>query len=132
MVAYTNNGLAVNGYGFAPTGVITATKTYPNVSTVLPGSWVIGSWSTSTFVYGNWSISNVQVYNTTMPQSDLAALYKRGIGGNPISLQNLVAWWPLNGNANDYSGHNYNANSMGTVNVIWDANWQNGYTLPVS
>jgi hypothetical protein len=43
------------------------------------------------------------------------AMYARGIGGVPVDLQHLVGWWPLNGNANDYSGNNNNGASTGVI-----------------
>jgi len=73
------------------------------------------------------SIANVQIYNTSLSQSELQALYQEGIGGAPIDLQNLIGWWPLNGNANDYSG---NGNNGVPTNVIFVSNWYSGYTPP--
>ena len=73
------------------------------------------------------SVSNVQVYNTSISQPEITALYQEGIGGAPINLQNLVGWWPLNGNANDYSGNN---NGGTAANVIYTTNWESGYTQP--
>jgi len=80
--------------------------------------------------YGDWSnasMANVQVYNTSLSGADIKALYKEGIGGAPINLQNLVGWWPLNGNANDYSG---NGNDGVATNVIFISNWETNYTSP--
>ncbi len=54
----------------------------------------------------NGTLANVQLYNTPLTRQELAALYNEGIGGAPVRLQNLVGWWPMNGNANDYSGNN--------------------------
>jgi len=54
-------------------------------------------------------ISNVQVYNTSLTANQVQALYLRGMGGAPMKLQNIVGWWPLNGNTNDYGGNNNNA-----------------------
>ena len=72
-------------------------------------------------------IANVQVYNNSLSANDVYALYSEGIGGAPIGLGNLVGWWPLNGNANDYSGNN----NYGTAsNVIYTTNWESGYTQP--
>jgi len=78
---------------------------------------------------GYWSglISNVQVYNTALSANDIQALYLEGIGGAPINLQHLVGWWPLNGNANDYSG---NGNNGQINNVNFVSNWYSGYTPP--
>jgi len=75
----------------------------------------------------NGSIANVQVYNTSLSGSEIQALYLEGIGGAPIDLQHLVGWWPLNGNANDYSG---NGNNGQASNVNFVSNWYNGYTPP--
>jgi hypothetical protein len=58
----------------------------------------------------NGSIANVQVYNSSLSASDVQALYNGGIGGPPLFLQNIVAWWPLNGDFKDYSGNGHNIN----------------------
>ncbi len=72
-------------------------------------------------------ISNEQIYNTSLSPPEITALYDEGIGGAPINLQNLVGWWPLNGNANDYSG---NGNDGTSTNVIFTSAWTSGYTAP--
>ena len=72
-------------------------------------------------------ISNVQAYNTSLSQSEIQALYQEGVGGAPIRPQNLVGWWPLNGNANDYSG---NGNDGQLNSVTFSSSWENGYTAP--
>ena len=38
------------------------------------------------------------------------------MGGAPIAGAGLVDWWPLDGNANDYSG---NGNNGVATNVQW-------------
>ncbi len=77
--------------------------------------------------YFTGQISNVQVYNATLSASEVQALYQEGIGGAPVKPQNLVGWWPLNGNAQDYSGdlNNGVANS-----VTYTSSWTSGYTAP--
>ncbi len=72
-------------------------------------------------------MSNVQIYNTTLDHSSVEALYQEGIGGAPIDVNHLVGWWPLNGNANDYSGNN---NNGVPTNVIFTGTWGDGYTPP--
>jgi len=62
----------------------------------------------TTPLYFNGAISNIQIYNASLSANQIQALYLEGIGGAPMKLQNLVGWWPLNGNANDYSGNNNN------------------------
>jgi len=54
------------------------------------------------------SLSNFQIYNTSLSANQIQALYLEGIGGAPMKLQNLMAWWPLNGDTKDYSGNNNN------------------------
>ena len=91
---------------------------------------LIGS-SPASFTAGstvcNCDIANVQLYNISLSQSDIMQLYDEGIGGGPIALQNLAGWWPLNGNANDYSGINNNGNS---ANVNYTTDWSSGYSQP--
>ena len=72
-------------------------------------------------------VSNAQLYNASLSANDVYALYSEGIGGAPIGLGNLDGWWPLNGNANDYSGNN---NDGTASNVIYTTNWESGYTQP--
>ncbi len=72
-------------------------------------------------------IANVQIYDTALTPNAIDTVYHEGIGGTPINLQNLIGWWPLNGNANDYSGDNNN----GQINsVTFTSSWTNGYSAP--
>jgi hypothetical protein len=73
------------------------------------------------------SIANVQIYNTSLSADQVQYLYMEGIGGAPISLQNLVGWWPLNGDTNDYSGNN---NGGVPTNVVYTNSWTSGYNPP--
>ncbi|MEM3177924.1 MAG: LamG-like jellyroll fold domain-containing protein [Candidatus Micrarchaeaceae archaeon] len=68
----------------------------------------------------NGSIANFQIYNTALSTSEIQALYQEGISGVPISNAGLVGWWPLDGNANDYSGfgNNGTATNVGYVGVV--------------
>ena len=65
----------------------------------------------------NGSVSNVQVYDTALSSQNVYQLYSEGISGAPISQlsSNVVAWYPLDGNANDYSG---NGNNPAPSNII--------------
>ena len=58
--------------------------------------------------YFNGSIRNIQIYNASFNESELKSLYKGGMNSGPINNTNLAGWWPLDGNANDYSGYNNN------------------------
>ncbi|MGC8628960.1 MAG: hypothetical protein ACP5T4_01995, partial [Candidatus Micrarchaeia archaeon] len=75
----------------------------------------------------NGSIANVQLYNASLPPAEIQMLYKEGIGGAPIDLQNLVGWWPLNGNTNDYSG---NGNNGKIFNESFSGAWLSTYPAP--
>ena len=99
-----------------------------------PASAVNSIWGTrdlyvGRYYYGyfNGYISNVQVYNTPLSNSSVLMLYQEGIGGVPIDPKNIVAWYPLNGNANDYSGNQRNGIP---TNLIYTNNWYNGYSQP--
>ena len=77
--------------------------------------------------YFNGSIADVQVYNTSLDANSVSALYVEGIGGAPITVQNMVAWWPLNGDTLDYSG---NLNNGASTKVTFSNQWLGGYTVP--
>ena len=77
--------------------------------------------------YLSGQLANVQVYNVSLSSSEVQALYLEGIGGAPIRPQNTVGWWPLNGNANDYSGNNNNGQLS---SVTFSSSWESGYTAP--
>jgi hypothetical protein len=72
----------------------------------------ISGWPTNTNYLFNGLITNVQVYNTALNDQEIYYLYQEGLGGAPIRLGSLVGWWPLNGDAKDYSGNN----NQGTIN----------------
>ncbi len=83
----------------------------------------------STVNYGSafvGNISNVQVYTAGLSYNGLLAQYQQGIGGAPLDLNDLFAWYPLNGNGNDYSGNGYNGTSLG---VSYTSTWK-GYSAP--
>ncbi|MDE1851956.1 MAG: hypothetical protein KGH69_04710 [Candidatus Micrarchaeota archaeon] len=103
-------------------------------STPIAGTLSITSNTTigtdSGFVYKfNGALANAQLYNISLDNNSIKALYQEGIGGAPVDLQHLVGWWPLNGNSKDYSGNHANGVA---VNIIWIANWQSEYAAPTT
>ncbi len=64
------------------------------------------------------NISNVQLYNTSLSLSQISALYNEGPEGLPAASSGLVSWWPLMGDANDYS---HNADNGNSVSVTFNA-----------
>ncbi|MCL4373435.1 MAG: LamG domain-containing protein [Candidatus Marsarchaeota archaeon] len=99
--------------------------TNTGAASVNPNYIIIGGGPGTDAMLGD--IADVQIYNSALSENDIQALYLEGIGGAPIKLQNLVGWWPLNGNANDYSGNGNNGVATG-VNFV--SNWYSGYTQP--
>ena len=90
------------------------------------GSVIIGEYGYGDFWFQG-DISNVQIYNSILSSQEINALYLEGISGAPITLESLLGWWPLNGNANDYSGNN---NDGTASNVIWSGTWWQSYIAP--
>ncbi len=148
-LSVNNNG---NSYqtGSMPTGVwnnVVWTATSSGLSVYINGAFVAESGSTSvpytngpyTTIIGGGnsgfdgvfdlvgSLSNIQIYNTSLSKPEITALYLEGIGGAPIRPQNLTGWWPLNGNVNDYSGNGNNGQLNG---VTFSSSWESGYTAP--
>lgn len=85
---------------------------------------------TNAYIGGNsfaGSMSNVQMYNAALDANAVQSLYLEGIGGAPVEPQNLVGWWPLDGDTNDYSG---NGNTGIPTNVVFTSSWTSGYTVP--
>ncbi len=56
----------------------------------------------------NGSMIDIQLYDSNLSSSQVTELYSKGMGGAPLVGNSLVAWWPLDGNANDYSGNGNN------------------------
>lgn len=74
-------------------------------------------------------ISNVQIYNASLPGYQVEYLWYEGIGGAPVDPGATAGWWPLNGNAGDYSINNLQS----TINNVTFINtWQSSYTAPGS
>ena len=107
--------------------IISGSISYLNSNTVIGA---LSPYNTYGYGYGgaewfNGSISNVQLYNYSLNANEIHAMYVEGLGGVPINIQNLVGWWPLNGNPNDYGGDNQNGY---VVNDVYSGGtWYSGY-----
>ncbi len=117
-VGFTINGATVTLY--ADNEVYSGTISYAYNSIAAFPTWIGARGDGICRSCINAQISNIQVYNTSLTAPEVNALYIEGIGGAPIDLQNLIGWWPLNGNANDYSG---NGNNGQATNVIYTGSW---------
>jgi hypothetical protein len=60
------------------------------------------------------SIADVQVYNGVLSTYNVQTLYREGIDGTPVTAS-VVGWWPLDGNANDYSGYGNGGTAAGVT-----------------
>jgi len=75
-------------------------------------AFVIGSGIGTSF---NGSMANIQTYNISLSPQQASKLYYEGLDGIAVSTKNLTGWWPLNGNAKDYSGRGFNGNVFSTT-----------------
>ena len=101
-----------------------------NIGTAGGASQVSNPLIVGGYYWDGWlkgSVANLQIYNNSLDANSVKALYTEGIGGAPIQTQTLAGWWPLNGNANDYSG---NLNNGVPTNVVYTNQWLSGYTTP--
>ncbi len=93
----------------------------PSQNIVLPASnpSVIGGGTGSLVLQFPWNglITNVQFYNTALNSTQVRQLYDEGISGAPVASANIVGWWPLEGDANDYSGYNNTGYPFGVTYV---------------
>lgn len=53
--------------------------------------------------YLTGNVANLQVYGNPFNPQQVAQLYRQGIGSAPIKSYALAAWYPLDGDANDYA-----------------------------
>ncbi|MCL5238892.1 MAG: LamG domain-containing protein [Candidatus Marsarchaeota archaeon] len=125
-VAGTINGnvisLYLNGQFVANTVVTSGVA-----NTQYPFSIGVYGWNGCLTCFDWWqgSIANIQLYNTSFSANEVQQLYVEGIGGAPTRLQNLVGWWTLDGNANDYSGNGRNGTTKG---LSYSSDWTSQYT----
>jgi len=61
-------------------------------------------------------IANVQLYDQVLSQNQIKTIFDEGYAGIPPTTNGLIAWLPLDGNANDYSGNNNNGI---TTKISW-------------
>ncbi len=123
-VAVTYNGFAVTTYDNGKQ------ICQYNYGTYLPLGYQIGT-ALTIGAYGDFSwsglYSNFQIYNSSLSANEIVALYNEGIGGAPVQLNNLVGWWPLNGDTKDYSGNGNNGVSSA---VTFTSEWASTYSAP--
>ena len=98
----------------------TASFNYINgviASTSTTNSLLVGCSSLSCTDGFNGIITNLQIYSGALTQNNVSSMYSEGIANYPVSNMDLVAWLPLEGDTNDYSGFGntgYNSNVLYT------------------
>jgi hypothetical protein len=113
-VTFEYNGTYQIGY-LGSGGTLSSPLTSSFVANTEYSPFYIG-WGQDPPGYWNGSIADVQVYNTALSTAQIQKLYSEGLGGAPIPNAGLMGWWPLDGNANDYSANN---NNGVTTNINW-------------
>jgi hypothetical protein len=63
-------------------------------------------------------MSNVQIYGDALNSSEVSVLYRSGIAGYPLSSEDLLGWWPLDGNANSFVPKTYTGVIFGNVSFV--------------
>ena len=122
-VQYAANIVTSNGPASAGTGslIIGAGENYSN-PTGKPG-------------YSPVTMADLQIYNVILSSTQIKSLYNHGITAPPVQNAGLVAWWPLGGDTNDYSGNGntgfpYNLSSVYSGYI--SPEYANAYDIGVS
>lgn len=97
------------------------------LSRIADTNFYMGYIGTYPMYYLDGMLANVQLYNTSLDPATINSMYLSGIGGDPQNLQNLIGWWPLNGEAKDYSGNN---NDGSETSMEYNTGWYYAYTIP--
>ena len=85
--------------------------------------------------YSKVSVSDLQIYNTILSPNQIKNLYLQGITASPIQSDGLVGWWPLGGDANDYSGNDHTgfiSNVIASYAGFISPGYQDSQTVSVS
>ncbi len=125
-IAETYNGMYLNLY---LNGVLVGSELAPG-KLLQPLNYIsVGNMQSpisSARFWFNGSLSNIQVYNSSLSANEVYYLYRMGLGSPPTYLGGLVLWLPMNGNSNDYSG---NTNGDTFYSGLYQG-WVNNYTYP--
>ncbi len=105
--AVSGSTVAYNGYingGFANNGI--GTRSVPGGSSYMYYPLgVSDSTNCGSGAYYSGEMADYQFYNATLSPGQIGTLYNSGTGGVPAA--NIVSWWPLEGDTNDYIGDAY-------------------------
>ncbi len=104
------------------------------------GSLIVGSGENHTDPtgkpgYSNVAVADLQIYNTILSYNQIKLLYSQGITASPVQSTGLVGWWPLGGDANDYSGNGHTGfpyNAISTYAGFISPGYLDAYDIEVS
>ncbi len=128
VIFYIYNGTGIGGS--ISNTVASASSIQSSACTIaigLQGGCVAGDGEGTNQFIG--AMSNVQLYNSTVSANTIRQLEIEGLGGEPITIQNLIGWWPLNGDTKDYSGNGDSAASNGIIFESGQVNTAGGSTI---
>ncbi len=114
VVTYNGSGSSYLSNAYVNGVLVDANVLRSPVTLSLPHALQIGIDENNNTRVFNGSIANVQVYNSSLTSKQAATLYNNGIGGAPVS-NSIIGWYPLNGNANDYTGVSSEGSVIGYV-----------------
>ena len=60
-------------------------------------------------------LTNFQIYNTTLTQTQLSAIYNEGLDYKPITNAVIADFWALNGTVNNYANPSASSTNVGVV-----------------
>jgi hypothetical protein len=121
-LTYTRNGPGFTSAWYMNGAAVSAGQS--SFSYFSNANKLIGARTTAGSEQFNGMIANMQIYNVSLAPDQVQTLYLKGIGGAPVMPQNTIGWWPLNGDAKDYSGNGNN----GQMNYIsFTDQWVGGY-----
>ena len=75
--------------------------------------WLMFSNATNPY---NGLLANVQIYGAPLNNQNIGLLYQEGIQGGPLKNADLLSWYPLDGDANDYGNQ---SNTGYPINVAY-------------
>ncbi len=105
--------LYVNGNVLGPSGLSVPTDpVYVTNGNLIIGGTNIGA---STGRLFNGIIADVQIYNKTLTTAQVQQIYQEGLAGAPLANQSAMAWFPMEGDVNDYLGFNGFYNDLSTM-----------------
>jgi hypothetical protein len=121
-------------------GRLVGEKAYTEGILISNYSLFIASDEVGNYQYLAGSVDDARIYNRALSSAEITELYEFDKPAPPTELEEgLVAYYPFDDNANDYSGNGHNGVKNGTINyasgavgkaINFDGNYQNYIRVP--